>query len=108
EAHPAGRWLALARTYWCALLVLTDAEQEALAILDGVLALAERVAASEAVALAHSYRGLARARLGDPSGVADLREGLALSGPPMHHEFTVRAHCNAVDGLRHLGRDAEE
>ena len=108
QGHGDGYVLALARLYLDALLLLTDREREALDDLDGVLELGERLGAPDVVALGHTYRGLARARLGDQRGRVDLQRSLELARRGLDHEQVSRIYCNVVEGLHHLGDVAGE
>jgi DNA-binding CsgD family transcriptional regulator len=95
---------AFARTNLAALDVLTDREEAALAQLPEALAMAERLGATDLVALARNYRGLARMLLGDPDGATDLRHAVALARRIGNHESVMRGLHNLAEGLWQLGR----
>ena len=89
------------------LLVLLDREDEGLPLLVEALALAERLGATDLVALGRSYLGLARLQLGDPGGVAEVLRSAELAREIGNHEYVMRGFRNIVGGLWRLGRYAE-
>jgi DNA-binding CsgD family transcriptional regulator len=96
--------IAYAETYRAAVLVLTDRQEEALDRLTAVQALAAAAGRPDLVALCHNYLGCARADLGDPAGVTDLRQSLAMCLELGHHEYAARAYTNLGEVLFQLRR----
>lgn len=87
-----------------AVLVVCDREVEALRLLDEALAMAQRVGATDVVALAHNYRGSARLQLGDAGGEHELLQSVEIAEAAGQHEYVTRGLYNLVEGLWRLGR----
>ncbi len=80
---------------------------EALSWTERALRLADETRADDIVAHALTYRGVARASLGDEDGIADLQRAIEVAGRTRHADFeTVAAH-NLSSVLLRVGRVAE-
>ena len=80
---------------------------EALSWTERALRLAEETGAAEVVAHALTYRGVARASLGDDEGIADLQRAIEVAGRTRHADFETVASHNLASVLLRVGRVAE-
>jgi class 3 adenylate cyclase/tetratricopeptide (TPR) repeat protein len=78
EAQPPGPELVAAYAELAGLRVVGSAFRESIAAAERALALAAKLGLPEP-ARAHGYRGTARASLGEPRGLEDMRRALALA-----------------------------
>jgi DNA-binding CsgD family transcriptional regulator len=106
RAGPGTPQLAAAHVQLAVLLVNLDRDAEALAAAEAGLAVDDALGGTPARARGLVYRGRARAHLGDPSGVDEVRAGLQLAldaGDPEAALF----YTNLASVLWRLGRHAE-
>jgi DNA-binding CsgD family transcriptional regulator len=69
--------------------------------------MAEETQAEDIVAHALTYRGVARASLGDDDGIADLERAIEVAGRTRHADFETVASHNLASVLLRVGRVAE-
>jgi DNA-binding CsgD family transcriptional regulator/tetratricopeptide (TPR) repeat protein len=107
--EPTGDRAALAHAslYDGAILAMTDAPERAEPILVAARDLALRAGRPDLAALALNYLGIARAELGDATGLELLRESIALAVDSRQHEYAARGYCNLVELLARGGRVEE-
>jgi DNA-binding CsgD family transcriptional regulator/tetratricopeptide (TPR) repeat protein len=104
HAHSAD--YALACLNLGGLLVLTDREEDGIALLGDALRLAEELAEDDVAALCRNYLGSARLQLGDPDGETELLRSITLARSRANHEYVMRGYYNLIEGMWRLGRYA--
>ena len=93
-----------ALTFLGTLLVNTDRERDALAVLDESLAMAARIGFPAFDAVGRVFRGRSLLQLGDAEGLADCDRGIALARAAGDHQSVMIGYLNTVVALWRLGR----
>jgi DNA-binding CsgD family transcriptional regulator len=103
--EPTGDAAALAHAslYDGAILAMTDDPERAEAMLVGARDLARHAGRPDLAALALNYLGIARVELGDPAGLALLRESIVAAVDAGQFEYAARGYCNLVEMLARGG-----
>ncbi|MGH3811964.1 MAG: ATP-binding protein [Pseudonocardiaceae bacterium] len=87
-----------------AILALTDRPEDAATTLGQARDRATDLDRPDLVALCLNYLGVARAHLGEPDALVQLRESLAMARQGGFHEYAARAYTNLGAILYRLGR----
>jgi tetratricopeptide (TPR) repeat protein len=96
--------LAHATLYRGAILALTDPSGEAVAVLERARRLARRSQRADLAALCLNYLGIARFESGDPAGLDNVRDSVAVATAGGHHEEAARGYTNLAELLLRTGR----
>jgi DNA-binding CsgD family transcriptional regulator/tetratricopeptide (TPR) repeat protein len=96
--------LAHATLYRGAILALTDPSGEAVAVLERARRLARRSQRADLAALCLNYLGIARFESGDPAGLDNVRDSIAVATAGGHHEEAARGYTNLAELLLRTGR----
>jgi DNA-binding CsgD family transcriptional regulator/tetratricopeptide (TPR) repeat protein len=104
EAGGDDAQLARALLYEGAILALTDRADEAATLLERARELALASQRPDLAPLCLNYLGIARFERGDPGGVQDLRDSVAMAIAGGYHEATARGYTNLVELLMRAGR----
>jgi DNA-binding CsgD family transcriptional regulator/tetratricopeptide (TPR) repeat protein len=104
EAEGDDAALAHAVLYRGAILALTDSPVDAGALLERAHRLALRSERGDLAALCLNYLGIARFEGGDPNGLQQLRDSIAMASAGGHHEAAARGYTNLAELLLRSGR----
>jgi len=99
--------LAQATLYQGAILALVEDPEQAGAVLLRAGELARRSQRMDLLVLCLNYSGIARVEAGDPTGLEQVRESIALATAGGYHEEAARGYTNLAELLMRAGRLAE-